>query len=84
MTANRKAMADRYFFHLMDENELLRDSLGVEVAQLGEVESAAIAIIHEFRRQEASREHELCKWKLAVTDADGTVVLLLPLFAPDS
>lgn len=79
-----KAMADRYFFHLMDENELLRDSLGVEVAQLGEVESAAIEIIHEFRRQEASREHELRKWKLAVTDADGTVIVLLPLFAPES
>lgn len=77
-------MTDRYFFHLTDENEFLRDSLGVEVAHLGEVESAAIEILREFRQQEAHRMHELCHWKLAVTDGDGTIIVLLPLFAPDS
>jgi hypothetical protein len=77
-------MASRYFFHLMDESEFLRDSLGVEVNQFAEVESVAIAIIHEYRIQEAHREHELRNWKLAVTDAKGDVILLLPLFAPGS
>ena len=66
---NEKAMAERYYFHLMDENEFLRDSLGVECGRLIEVESAAIEIVGEFRRQEASREHELRNWKLAVTDS---------------
>lgn len=74
-------MVSRYFFHLMDERELLRDSLGVEVDQLVEVESAAIDIIREYRIQESEREHELRNWKLAVTDGSGTIVLLLPLFA---
>lgn len=77
-------MVSRYFFHLMDESELLRDSLGVEVDQLVEVESAAIDIIREYRIQEAEREHELRNWKLAVTDGNGTIVLLLPLFASGS
>lgn len=81
---NEKAMAERYYFHLMDENEFLRDSLGVECGRLIEVESATIEIIGEFRRQEASRERELRNWKLAVTDSNGTVIVLLPLFAPES
>jgi hypothetical protein len=77
-------MASRYFFHLMDESEFLGDSLGVVVNQLSEVEAAAIEIIREYRIQEADRQDELRNWKLAVTDAEGTVILLLPLFAPDS
>jgi hypothetical protein len=77
-------MASRYFFHLMDESEFLGDSLGVEVNQLSEVEAAAIEIIREYRIQEAEREYELRNWKLAVTDAKGDVILLLPLFAPGS
>lgn len=77
-------MASRYFFHLMDESEFLGDSLGVEVSQLSEVEAAAIEIIREYRIQEAEREYELRNWKLAVTDSKGAVILLLPLFAPDS
>lgn len=77
-------MASRYFFHLMDESEFLGDSLGVVVNQLSEVEAAAIEIIHEYRVQEVDREYELRNWKLAVTDAEGAVILLLPLFAPDS
>lgn len=68
----------------MDESEFLRDALGVEVDHLAEVESAAIEIIREYRLQEAGRETELCNWKLAVTDSLGEIVLLLPLFAPDS
>lgn len=76
-------MASRYFFHLMDESEFLGDSLGVEVNHLSEVEAAAIEIIREYRLQEAEREYELRNWKLAVTDAEGDVILLLPLFAPD-
>lgn len=76
-------MASRYFFHLTDESEFLGDSLGVEVNHLSEVEAAAIEIIREYRLQEAEREHELRNWKLAVTDAEGAVILLLPLFAPD-
>jgi hypothetical protein len=80
----RVKMVSRYFFHLMDESDLLRDSLGVEVHQLVEVESAAIDIIREYRVQEAEREHELRNWKLAVTDEDGAIVLLLPLFASRS
>jgi hypothetical protein len=79
-----KTMADRYYFHLMDESVFLRDSLGVECGRLIEVESAAIEIVGEFRRQEASRENELRYWKLAVTDSSGTVIFLLPLFAPES
>lgn len=77
-------MVSRYFFHLMDESEFLGDSLGVVVNQLSEVEAAAIEIIREYRIQEAEREYELRNWKLAVTDAEGAVILLLPLFAPDS
>lgn len=77
-------MASRYFFHLMDESEFLGDSLGVVVNQLSEVEAAAIEIIREYRVQEIEREYELRNWKLAVTDAEGAVILLLPLFAPDS
>jgi hypothetical protein len=77
-------MASRYFFHLMDEGEFLRDSLGVEVGRLAELESATIEIIREHRIQEAGRELELRNWKLAVTDSHGVIILLLPLFAPKS
>jgi hypothetical protein len=56
----------------------------VVVNQLSEVEAAAIEIIREYRIQEADRQDELRNWKLAVTDAEGAVILLLPLFAPDS
>jgi hypothetical protein len=69
----------RYFFHLMDEKEILRDTLGVEVEHLTDVEAAAIDIIREFRLQQAGRGRELLGWRLAVTDSGGAVVLLLPL-----
>lgn len=71
----------RYYFHLMGEDTLIWDSVGVEVAQFAPMEVAAIEIIQEFRREESGREQEFTNWKLAVTDSDGTIVVLLPLFA---
>jgi hypothetical protein len=76
-------MAHRYYLYLMDAIEFLRDPLGVECGRLNKVESAAIENVGEFRRQEASREHELRNWKLAMTDSSGTMIFLLPLFAPE-
>lgn len=64
----------------MDENEFLRDTLGVEVGQLDEVESAAIEMVREFRSQHAQRQQELRNWKLTVTDSDGKMIVVIPLF----
>ena len=77
-------MAIRYYFHLIDESQILGDPVGVEVGQLAEVESVAIEMVREFRVEEAHRIDELHDWKLAVSDSDGNIVIILPLFPSGS
>jgi hypothetical protein len=76
-------MTIRCHFHLLGRDKFIWDPVGVEVAQLAQAESVAIDIIREFRREELSRERELRDWKLAVTDSEGTIVVVLPLLASD-
>ena len=74
------SMPGRYFFHLIAEDRILSDPLGVEVGDFAELEAAALEAIREFRLEEPNREAELRGWRMAVTDSRGTIVVLLPIF----
>ena len=74
------SMPSRYFFHLIADGRILSDPLGVEVGTFAEAEAAALEAIREFRMEEPNSEVELRGWRLAVTDARGEVVVLLPIF----
>lgn len=74
------SMTSRYFFHLIADGRILSDPLGVEVGTSADAEAAALEAIDEFRMEEPNRELELRGWSMAVTDARGEIVVLLPIF----
>ncbi len=76
-------MRIRYFFHLVDSQNVIRDDLGVLATDLAEVHSAAAEIIKEFRAEQARRFPEWKGWRLVVTAESANFALVIPL-APDA
>ena len=58
------AMAERYYFHLVDGENVIRDDLGAVATDLAD--RAATEIIDEFRRDQAQRLLHWQDWKLVV------------------
>ena len=48
-------MAERYYFHLVDSENIIRDDLGAVATDLADARQAATEIIDEFRREQAHR-----------------------------
>ena len=65
-------MSARYFFHLYNGDEAIRDEVGVEVGELDDVRDAFVQIIREMRRELSMSD--LDQWEVRVQDAAGTVV----------
>lgn len=73
------AMAARYYFHLVDRKDVIRDDFGALAIDLADAHRAAAEIIEEFRIEQAHRYHDWHDWKLVVTDDTAQFALILPL-----
>lgn len=72
-------MTARYYFHLIDSENIIRDDFGALAIDLAEAHRAAAEIIEEFRSEHAGRNDEWSDWKLVVTDDSSKFALVLPL-----
>ncbi len=69
----------RCYFHLVNDQELLADSYGIEVTDLAMAHAEALRAIQELRQEDPSLEHDLIGWSLVVADGAGKSLLSLPL-----
>ena len=72
-------MVARYYFHLVDSHDVLRDDFGALAIDLAAAHRAAVEIIEEFKIEQAHRYHDWHDWKLVVTDDSAQFALVLPL-----
>jgi hypothetical protein len=72
-------MASRYYFHLVNADNVFRDDLGALASDLADAHRAAAEIIEEFKNEHAHRYHDWHDWKLVVTDDSAQFALVLPL-----
>jgi hypothetical protein len=72
-------MVARYYFHLFDSHDVLRDDFGALAIDLAAAHRAAVEIIEEFKIEQADRYQDWHDWKLVVTDDSAQFALVLPL-----
>jgi hypothetical protein len=72
-------MTARYYFHLVDSQNVIRDDFGALAIDLAEAHRAAVEIIAEFKMEQAHSYHHWHEWKLVVTDDSSQFALVLPL-----
>ncbi len=72
-------MTARYYFHLVDSHDVIRDHFGALAIDLVEAHRAAAEIVEEFKIEQAHRYHDWHDWKLVVTDDSAQFALVLPL-----
>jgi hypothetical protein len=72
-------MAARYYFHLVDSHNVIRDDLGALAIDLADAHRAAAEIIEEFKVEQAHCYHDWHDWNLVVTDDSAQFALALPL-----
>jgi len=73
------AIVSRYFFHLVDDYDIIPDEVGIEVANLKEAYVEATKAIEEFRQEHSVDAADWEDWRIEVTDAWGDTILTLPL-----
>jgi hypothetical protein len=69
----------RYFFHLVNASEIIRDEEGLELPDSEEARSAALSEIDELRREDSVTVEEWRGWQLNVVDDSGTLVFSIAL-----
>ena len=72
-------MTARYYFHLVDNRNVIRDDLGALAMDLAEAHRAAAEVIKEFKVEQAHSHHDWHDWTLVVTDELAQFALVLPL-----
>ncbi|HMQ94454.1 MAG TPA: hypothetical protein PKA33_18965 [Amaricoccus sp.] len=72
-------MSARYYFHLVDSDNFIRDDYGALAIDLADAHRAAAEIIEEFKLEQAHRYDQWHDWKLVVTDDTAQFALILPL-----
>ena len=72
-------MAARYYFHLVDSHNVIRDDKGALAIDLAAAHRAAAEIIEEFKIEQAHHYREWHDWTLVVTDDSAQFALILPL-----
>jgi hypothetical protein len=72
-------MPARYYFHLVDSHNVIRDDFGAMAVDLAAAHQAAAEIIQEFTAENAHRCQEWDDWNLVVTDDSAQFALILPL-----
>jgi hypothetical protein len=72
-------IVSRYYFHLVDDYDIIPDEIGIEVSDLKEVYVEATKAIGEFRQEHTADAAAWEDWRVEVTDAWGDTILTLPL-----
>jgi hypothetical protein len=72
-------MFTRLYFNLVSKHESLPDREGVQVVDVRHAQAAALELLHELRKEDASAAQEWSGWTLNVTDAAGRVVFSIHL-----
>jgi hypothetical protein len=73
------ATVKRYYFHLVDGHNTIRDRDGIDVADLAEACAETIETVYEFRRDHSATAPDWTNWQTEVTDASGAIALTLNL-----
>jgi hypothetical protein len=69
----------RYFFHLVNASEIIRDEEGLELPDPEEARAAALSEIEELRREDSVTVEEWRGWQLNVVDDSGASVFSIAL-----
>jgi uncharacterized protein DUF6894 len=77
-----EALPSRYYFHLTDGQDAIRDEDGIEVANLAAALIYATEAIEELRREMSSSSEEWEGWRLEIVDSLGQLAQSLPLEVP--
>ena len=75
-------MVKRYYFHLVDQYDVIPDEVGIEVANLAQARVEAINAVHEFRQECVRTAAVSGDWRIEVTDAFGAVAFRIELSGP--
>jgi uncharacterized protein DUF6894 len=71
--------AGRYYFHLTNDEALIRDEEGTEVSSMQSALISAMEMIEELRAENPSEADEWQGWRLEIVDASGQTVYTMPL-----
>jgi hypothetical protein len=75
--------SERFFFHLVSDEEAIRDETGVILATDGGIPVCAARAIEELRQEGFFRSGAWQGWQIEITDGAGHIILSFPLGNPD-
>jgi glyoxylate carboligase len=75
-------MPSRFYFHLNNGEDVIRDEEGILVSDADAALIAAMEVIQELRAQDAMSAAEWQGWRLEITDEAGRVIQSLSLDDP--
>jgi hypothetical protein len=77
-------MHSRFYFHLNNGEDVIRDEEGIPVSDADAALIAAMEVIQELRAQDAMSAEEWQGWRLEITNETGQVIESLSLDDPFS
>jgi hypothetical protein len=77
-------MHSRFYFHLNNGEDVIRDEEGILVSDIDAALIAAMEVIQELRAEDAVSAAEWQGWRLEITDEAGRVIESLSLDDPFS
>jgi hypothetical protein len=66
----------RYYFHVVDGHDLVRDDEGIEIDESPHVQTEACKALEEMKRESPELVQTGEGWRMDVTDASGAVLSL--------
>ena len=69
----------RYYFHLTNGHEAIRDEEGTEVSDTQAALVSAMEAIEELRASDPSYSEDWQGWRLEIVDSSGRLIQALPL-----
>jgi hypothetical protein len=72
----------RYYFHLANRRDFIRDEDGLELADLAQARTEALKAIEELRQENPVAAMDWAGWRLDVADSSGVVVFSISLDNP--
>jgi hypothetical protein len=75
--------SSRYFFHLVSDDEVIRDETGVHLATKEGVPLCAARAIAELQQEGFFAVGAWQGWQIDITDGAGQTILSVPLGNPD-
>jgi hypothetical protein len=75
-------MHSRFYFHLNNGEDVIRDEEGILVSDIDAALIAAMEVIQELRAEDAVSAAEWQGWRLEITDEAGRVIESLSLDDP--